>query len=94
MSCDLQCLLQELGDYKICFDNTFSYVSSKTVFFELLNENEDEEYDDLAEIFGDEEVDAEYYEVSVSEIEVSVDGAKMRGYINSGAKFIITSSLN
>lgn len=68
--------MEEVGDYKICFDNTFSYVSSKTVFFELLNENEDEEYDDLAEIFGDEDVDAEYYEVSVAEIEVKLKKIK------------------
>ena len=62
---------QEHGDYKICFDNSFSYLSSKTVYFEILNENEDEDYDELRDIFGDdEEVDAEYYEVSVAEIEV------------------------
>jgi len=62
--------VEELGDYKICFDNKFSYVSSKTVYFELINENEDEEYDDLAGIFDDDEdVDSEYYEVQVSDIE-------------------------
>ena len=62
---------QEHGDYKICFDNSFSYLSSKTVYFEILNENEDEDYDELRDIFGDDdEVDAEYYEVSVAEIEV------------------------
>ena len=33
---------QEIGDYKICFDNTFSYLSSKTVYFEMINENEDD----------------------------------------------------
>lgn len=37
----------------------------------MLNENEEEEYDELKDIFGDEEADAEYYEVSVAEIEVS-----------------------
>ena len=64
---------QEHGDYKICFDNTYSYLSSKTIYFEILNENEDEDYDELRDIFGDdEEVDAEYYEVSVDKIEVSV----------------------
>ena len=62
---------QEHGDYKICFDNSFSYLSSKTVYFEILNENEDEDYDELRDIFGDdEEVDAEYYEVSVAEIDL------------------------
>jgi len=70
-------LSEELGDYKICFDNTFSYMSSKTIYFEMLNENEEEEYDDLKEIFGDdEEMDAEYYEVSVAEIEVKLKKIK------------------
>jgi len=68
--------IEELGDYKICFDNKFSYVSSKTVYFEILNENEDVEYDDLAEIFGDEDSDAEYYEISVSEIEIKLKKIK------------------
>ena len=62
--------LQEIGDYKICFDNKFSYLSSKTVYFEIFNVNEDEEYDDLAGIFDDEELPEEYYDVQVSDIEV------------------------
>jgi len=69
-------LIEEHGDYKICFDNTFSYLSSKTIYFEVLNENEEEEYDELKDIFGDEEVDAEYYEVSVAEIEVKLKKIK------------------
>ena len=64
--------LQEIGDYKICFDNKFSYLSSKTVYFEIFNVNEDEEYDDLAGIFDDEELPEEYYDVQVSDIEVRV----------------------
>lgn len=65
-------MLQELGDYKICFDNKFSYVSSKTIYFEIINENEEVEYDDLAAIFGDlEEDEPEIYEVQVADIEVS-----------------------
>jgi protein ERP2 len=83
---------EELGDYKICFDNTFSYVSSKTVYFEILNENEDEDYDDLKDIFGEEEMDAEYYEVSVAEIEVS-RGNKIRNTNMKGSKFVITSAV-
>ena len=62
--------VQETGDYKICFDNKFSYLSSKTVYFEIFNINEDEEYDDLAGIFDDEELPEEYYDVQVSDIEV------------------------
>lgn len=69
-------LVEEFGAYKICFDNTFSYVSSKTVYFELLNENEEEEYDELRDIFGDEDIDTEYYEVSVADIEVKLKKIK------------------
>jgi len=62
--------LQDLGDYKICFDNKFSYVSSKTIFFEIINENEEDlDYDDLAAIFEEEVEEPEIYEVQVSEIE-------------------------
>lgn len=64
--------MQEAGDYKICFDNKFSYVSSKTVYFELINENEDEpDYDELAGLFPDyaDELNTEVYEVQVSDIE-------------------------
>ena len=63
---------QEVGDYKICFDNKFSYLSSKVVYFEIMNINEDEDYDDLAGIFDDEEDDREeYYDVQVTDIEVT-----------------------
>ena len=65
--------VQESGDYKICFDNKFSYLSSKTVYFEIFNINEDEEYDDLAGIFDDEDLPDEYYDIQVSDIEVWYD---------------------
>lgn len=39
----------EAGDYKVCFDNSFSVFNSKTVFFEISTEN-DEEDDDNSEI--------------------------------------------
>ena len=61
-----------MGDYKICFDNKFSYLSSKVVYFEIMNINEDEDYDDLAGIFDDEDDDREeYYDVQVTDIEVT-----------------------
>lgn len=34
------------GDYRFCFDNSFSTISQKTVFFDLLINNEDSEVDD------------------------------------------------
>jgi len=61
--------LKDLGDYKICFDNKFSYVSSKTIYFEVINEDESVDYDDLRAIFPDEEEEPEVYEVQVAEIE-------------------------
>jgi len=62
--------IKEAGDYKICFDNKFSYVSSKTVYFELINENEELDYDDLAAIFKDGDYEEpEIYEVQVADIE-------------------------
>ena len=73
--------LQEAGDYKICFDNKFSYLSSKVVYFEILNVNEDEDYDDLAGIFDDDEdpdYRAEYYDVQVSDIEVRTTDVDQR----------------
>jgi len=63
--------IQDPGDYKICFDNTFSIVSSKMVYFEVINENEDVDYDDIADIFGDDNAvtESEIYEIKVSDIE-------------------------
>ena len=63
-------MLQEEGDYKICFDNKFSYLSSKVVYFEILNVNEDEDYDDLAGLWDENGDYAGEYDVEVSDIEV------------------------
>lgn len=60
--------MKELGDYKICFDNTFSFVSSKTIYFEIINENEDIDYDDFESIIFGEET-TETYEIQMSDIE-------------------------
>lgn len=37
----------KLGDYELCWDNTFSYQASKTVFFEVLLLDAKGNYDDL-----------------------------------------------
>jgi len=63
--------MKDLGDYKICFDNTFSLLSSKTVYFEVINENEDEDYDDLAGIFKD-VTENEVYDIKVVDIEQNI----------------------
>uniref|UniRef100_A0A7E4ZY89 GOLD domain-containing protein n=1 Tax=Panagrellus redivivus TaxID=6233 RepID=A0A7E4ZY89_PANRE len=39
--------LKALGDYQICFDNTFSIQSKKVVFFEVFLMDADGNYDDL-----------------------------------------------
>ena len=62
--------MQEEGDYKICFDNKFSYLSSKVVYFEILNVNEDEDYDDLAGLWDENGDYVGEYDVEVSDIEV------------------------
>lgn len=54
------------GDYRFCFDNTFSSFNAKTVFFELIIEGDDSEWSDTDKIegIGAEEV----YELTVQEI--------------------------
>merc|ERR1712071_145799 len=52
----------ESGDHSICFDNSFSIFSSKTVFFEIStdNDNEDQAGDDKSsELWGD--IDKSFY---------------------------------
>lgn len=34
------------GEYKFCFDNTFSRMSPKVVFFEIISDYDDDEDDD------------------------------------------------
>jgi protein ERP2 len=36
----------EEGDYRLCWDNTFSHFNSKTIFFEIIVENDDDGDDD------------------------------------------------
>ena len=40
------------GDYKFCFDNQFSFSSFKVVNFDLMLENAEESYDDLAQVLA------------------------------------------
>jgi len=59
------------GDYMICFDNKFSLVSSKTVYFEIINNNEaDREFDEVNNLFVNvENLDDAEYEMKVVDIE-------------------------
>lgn len=62
--------VQKEGDYRFCFDNTFSTFNRKTVFFELIVEKEgeqnlgDEQWNDVFEGLTPEE----YYEMKVQDI--------------------------
>lgn len=65
------------GDYKFCFDNTFSSYNAKTVFFELLidSENEDDwgsdENIDFKDIKGD-----DVYELKVQDIQAAINAVR------------------
>ncbi|CAF4892138.1 transmembrane emp24 domain-containing protein 5-like [Pieris napi] len=65
------------GDYRFCFDNTFSTFSEKTVFFDLMIDNEDsqsKDYDDDKEMeLGNA---AETYVMRVRDISESVTRVK------------------
>lgn len=64
------------GDYKFCFDNTFSAFNVKTVFFELIVEGDDDSE------WGSEELDKdglrpeEMYEVQVEDIQNVVNNVR------------------
>lgn len=62
---------QEDGDHKFCWDNSFSSYNSKTVFFELLLESEN----DHEEWNWDEDIGLtpeDVYEIKVQDIQVSL----------------------
>ncbi|KAL4714742.1 hypothetical protein ACJJTC_002601 [Scirpophaga incertulas] len=64
------------GDFRFCFDNSFSSISRKTVFFDLLIENEDSVEKD----YGDKEMElgdsAETYMMRVHDISESITRVK------------------
>ncbi|XP_026481064.1 transmembrane emp24 domain-containing protein 5 [Ctenocephalides felis] len=69
------------GDYRFCFDNTFSSFNSKTVFFELLLENEgddDDKWDDNVELEG--LTPEEFYDMKIQDIHDSI--ARVRSHIS------------
>lgn len=64
------------GDYKFCFDNTFSSYNTKTIFFELIVENEDDDQ------WGSEDIDLqgirpeEVYELKVEDIQDIINNVR------------------
>jgi len=84
----------ESGDHSICFDNMFSMFSSKTVFFEISTDNDEDQIGDdkSDEVWGD--IDKsfyaglrpeEIYEIHVQDIKDSV--AKVRGKLTRAQQF-------
>lgn len=72
-------LMSEEGDYKICWDNTFSHFNSKTVFFGVMIENDDED-DDLWDDGLEASVTAEeIYEMKIEDIKDAMD--RIRGHL-------------
>lgn len=64
------------GDYKFCFDNTFSSYNTKTIFFELIIENEDDDQ------WGNGDIDLqgirpeEVYELKVEDIQEIINSVR------------------
>ncbi|NWH47271.1 TMED1 protein, partial [Fregata magnificens] len=69
----------EAGDYKLCFDNSFSAISEKLVFFELIfdsaqEEEEEEEGDGWVEVAAPEDA----LDVKIEDIKESIETMKSR----------------
>ncbi|KAK7078266.1 hypothetical protein SK128_016597 [Halocaridina rubra] len=72
--------ITEEGDYKICWDNSFSHFNSKTVFFGLMIENDYDDDDDLWDDGLDASVTAEeLYEMKIEDIKDAMD--RIRGHL-------------
>lgn len=71
--------MSEEADYRICWDNTFSHFNSKTVFFGVMIES-DEDDDDLWDLGPETSVTAEeVYEMKIEDIKVAMD--RIRGHL-------------
>ncbi|MEE6488356.1 hypothetical protein FKM82_015211 [Ascaphus truei] len=66
----------EPGDYMICFDNSFSSISEKLVFFELIFDSQqgDEDPDSWAEMVEPDEL----LDIKVEDIKESIESMKAR----------------
>lgn len=65
-----------MGDYKLCFDNSFSTISEKLVFFELIfdSSQEDEDLNSWAEMAEPEEI----LDIKIEDIKVGRETKNMR----------------
>ncbi|XP_053320293.1 transmembrane emp24 domain-containing protein 1 [Spea bombifrons] len=66
----------EAGDYMICFDNSFSTISEKLVFFEIIFDGQqgDEEPDNWADMVEPDEL----LDVKIEDIKESIENMKSR----------------
>ncbi|KAK8740856.1 hypothetical protein OTU49_002731 [Cherax quadricarinatus] len=72
--------MSEEADYRICWDNTFSHFNSKTVFFGVMIENEDDDDDDLWDAGLEASVTAEeIYEMKIEDMKDAMD--RIRGHL-------------
>ena len=66
---------KEDGDYKICFDNTFSRFSNKLTFFEIITDDPDPNWEKLNQLEDIDEV------VQDTEYEFKLDSFKVRNKV-------------
>ena len=59
------------GDYRLCFDNTFSHMSPKTVFFEIYGDIDDDGVDSDDWSIDNIEI-GEMVELTVEELKVGI----------------------
>lgn len=77
---------EQSGDYKFCFDNTFSSYNTKTVFFELIVENDNDEWGSDEDIqFNKRDVGDELYEMKVLDIQEVI--ARVRNHLTKARHF-------
>uniref|UniRef100_A0A8D0FLH4 Transmembrane p24 trafficking protein 1 n=1 Tax=Strix occidentalis caurina TaxID=311401 RepID=A0A8D0FLH4_STROC len=72
----------EAGDYKLCFDNSFSTISEKLVFFELIFDSAQEDDEEEEEEEGDAWVEAaepeDTLDVKIEDIKESIETMRSR----------------
>lgn len=72
----------EVGDYMFCFDNTFSTISEKVIFFELILDNmgeEAQEQEDWKKYISDTDVlEMKLEDILVSRTLISNDSSLVR----------------
>lgn len=74
--------VKEEGDFRVCFDNTFSHISTKVVFFEIIVDdsgNDDSDWDTPEGLF-DGVTPEDVFDMSVEELEAAIN--RVRSNLN------------